>query len=373
MYSTRRGFNNQLSVNDPNLNLAFYAALSNNLDLLHKSIELGEDLNVKDDYGLTPLHMATFGSFELVKCLVENGANVNAVNIHGYTPLFYSLYYNDTNLCRFLIDHGAKIDIRNRFGETPLYLATYLNNISGVRLLARLGADVNIMDDRGVCPMILALNMKNCNMLRCLARLGANINVLSKKGFTPLNMSIREKNLKLTHYLIKKGALIYDKDIFGASRKYLKVLSKSKNPENLKIIIKISLQLKDAPLLVSCLKKYYHDISRFSIQRVPFHLGNTEVNKGLNSLNLSLDKINEAKTFIHKLSTNYAYNTMKKMYLDPDNNLSVKEKDAIDTILLAIKNFKLDVYALSNTTIIDSFVLPARSMQKNQNNPSLST
>lgn len=365
MHSTKTTFLKQLSSNDPNLNLVFYATIINNLGLLKKAIELGDNVNIQDEYGLTPLHMATFVNFDLVKCLVENGADVNAVNIHGYTPLFYSMYHNDPYLCSYLVKHGAKVDAKNNFGETPLHIATYLNNISAVRTMVRLGANVDIPDDRGVLPIGLALNMKNFNMIRCLVKLGANINVLNKKGYSLLRVSLNEKNFKLVRYLVKMGTIITDRDISGLSHKFLKALSKSKNPKNLKILIKISLKLKDANLLTCCLDKFYQDLSKNSICRLPFHRDNPTVNKYLNNLNNSLDNISNAQLFVHELYTSYNFILLKKILSDPNAKISTTEKSNIDTMLTSLKKFRKNVNSLLNTTVIDSIILPAKAAKKN--------
>ena len=46
------------------------------------------DVNAKDKYGMTPLHMAAeYGHKEIVELLFTNGANVNAKDEKDRTPL----------------------------------------------------------------------------------------------------------------------------------------------------------------------------------------------------------------------------------------------------------------------------------------------
>ena len=55
---------------------------------VHRYIESGLDLDVRDSNGNTALHHASLlGETELVVMLIDHGANVHAATVSGYTPL----------------------------------------------------------------------------------------------------------------------------------------------------------------------------------------------------------------------------------------------------------------------------------------------
>jgi ankyrin repeat protein len=52
------------------------------------SVELGADLEAKDNYGITALHFAAGnGHVDVVGYLIRKGANVEAKNVFGSTTL----------------------------------------------------------------------------------------------------------------------------------------------------------------------------------------------------------------------------------------------------------------------------------------------
>ncbi len=72
-------------------------------------------VHVKDQDGKSPLHKAVWGSSkpDVVALLIEYGADVNVKNNYGYTPLHWAAKHGHTASAEVLLAKGAQIDLVN--------------------------------------------------------------------------------------------------------------------------------------------------------------------------------------------------------------------------------------------------------------------
>jgi fucose 4-O-acetylase-like acetyltransferase len=97
------------------------AALQGNIDAIHQHINAGSDLDVKDEYGSTPLIIATtFGKTEVARALIEAGADMKITNNEGATPLHIAAFFCRTEIVQALLDNGADKNALNKAGRTAL-------------------------------------------------------------------------------------------------------------------------------------------------------------------------------------------------------------------------------------------------------------
>lgn len=97
------------------------ATFLGNLDAVRQHISAGSDLNVKDQYGSSPLIIATtFGKTDVAKTLIEAGADLDMVGNDGSTALHTAAFLCRTEIVKALIANGANKSLANNYGSTPL-------------------------------------------------------------------------------------------------------------------------------------------------------------------------------------------------------------------------------------------------------------
>ena len=92
----------------------------NRVDEVGEIFDMGIPVDVQDENGNTPLHIACQnGRTKIVRLCVERKGNLNAQNDSGQTPLHFCAAYGYHKLGGYLIAEGANTTIRNKSGLTP--------------------------------------------------------------------------------------------------------------------------------------------------------------------------------------------------------------------------------------------------------------
>ena len=85
--------------------------------------EAGEDINMQNRYGWTPLHITIRRNRkDMVEYLLDNGADIDRVDGAGWTPLMEAVMDDMTELCALLVERGADKSIVNQRGATAAML-----------------------------------------------------------------------------------------------------------------------------------------------------------------------------------------------------------------------------------------------------------
>ena len=102
-----------------------------------------------------PIHQyAKQGDVALVSAyLATNAAGLNLPDDAGLTPLHLAALHCRTNVTAFLLEKGAAINRQGQGGATPLHLAAQEGCVAGVLLLLDRGAKINPRDDAKRTPL----------------------------------------------------------------------------------------------------------------------------------------------------------------------------------------------------------------------------
>ncbi|KAL6359659.1 hypothetical protein LRP88_07080 [Fusarium phalaenopsidis] len=131
---------------------------------------------VTDNEKRGPLHLAAQSMSDL--CVDEllrfrqgnKILDINQKDAYGCTTLHVAAQYNSTGTTSFLIKAGADLDEGEDFGEGPLLSAVAENNVETAALLLRAGADYKAKTKAGNMILHLSANVGEIPMLSVLAK-----------------------------------------------------------------------------------------------------------------------------------------------------------------------------------------------------------
>ncbi|WP_103667962.1 ankyrin repeat domain-containing protein [Pseudanabaena sp. BC1403] len=129
---TKQNLNSQLLI----------AAQNGNIKEVRSLISQATDVNVRDEYGWTPLLWAAMnGHTDVVRVLLVSGANPNTRNKYGWTPLMWAAGQGYGEIVRSLIASGARLNAQDRNGWTAIMWAWDGNHQETVAILRSIASN----------------------------------------------------------------------------------------------------------------------------------------------------------------------------------------------------------------------------------------
>ena len=90
------------------------ATLDGLIEKVQRMVEQGTDVNTKDDYGRTPLHIASAEGNNIdMRVLIDLGADINAQDNQGRTPLMYAAADGKGDAVALLVSKVADVNIKD--------------------------------------------------------------------------------------------------------------------------------------------------------------------------------------------------------------------------------------------------------------------
>jgi ankyrin repeat protein/gamma-glutamyl-gamma-aminobutyrate hydrolase PuuD len=190
-------------------NIAFY--LSKFL------INIGADINAKDENGLTPLLKALDKGEETFAIeLIKLGADITAISPNGHTALHYAAMRNELKAAELLIEKGAKVNVLNEYSYDPLREAVERGYTEFVKLLTKNGVDINAKDVTGFTSLHYAVKYDNIEAIKLLLECGADSNIKNSDDRSPISYAIKSnKNEALKTLLDDPNVKIDERNSIG--------------------------------------------------------------------------------------------------------------------------------------------------------------
>jgi ankyrin repeat protein len=196
----------------------FAAIESGNLADIDAALNAGARLDVRNESGHTPLHVAANKeNVEVVQGLLDRGADPNAGvsggnrNAKGRTPLHEAAWTGNAAVIALLLQRGANPFARAAHNLTPVGLA----EMRGKRAAATMRKAIAQSSWANDLTIHSAVQAGLIDRVRALLEGGTPVDAPDDSGRTPLHHAIMSEQEALVRLLIERGADINARDKVG--------------------------------------------------------------------------------------------------------------------------------------------------------------
>ena len=189
------------------------AAHKGDVGQIEKLIASKADVNVRDPYGRTPLHVATFSKQRnAIRALARSGANLDALENDRYDAVTIAAVADDEEtLCLLLSLGGSAKLVTSRYDGTALIAAAHLGHDGVVKQLIAAGAPLDHVNNLHWTALIESIVLGNggprhVETLRALVIAGANTQLADRQGNTPLALAKSRGYKEMVKILESAGA-----------------------------------------------------------------------------------------------------------------------------------------------------------------------
>ena len=170
-------------------------------------------LSVRDPYGRTPLHVATYARQRaVIRALAQAGADLNLLERDRYDAVTMASVADDEETLRLLLQLGAKAgQTTSRYDGTALIAAAHLGHDGVVRQLIAAGAPLDHVNNLHWTAVIESIVLgdggrRHQATLKALIDAGANLQLTDRMGQTPLALARARAYGAMEQMLLAAGA-----------------------------------------------------------------------------------------------------------------------------------------------------------------------
>lgn len=179
--------------------------------IINVLLKNGADLESRNMYNLTPLHIAAINDRDdVVPHLISRGADVHATNPDGLTFLHLAVAEDSANVLDMLL-HQKNFNVESKTKDeeknTLLHIAMLYKSFSCFVVLISHDANVNAKDSDGFTPLHLAVTENHIHLMKnLLCNKNTNINAQTASGDTPLHYAVLLRRKEAVETLLEHGA-----------------------------------------------------------------------------------------------------------------------------------------------------------------------
>ena len=189
------------------------AAQRGDVAAIERLIANNADVNARDAFGRTPLHIATFAKQRnAIRALIKAGANPGLLENDRYDAVTIASVADDEETLRVLLSLGASAKlITSRYDGTALIAAAHLGHEGVVRQLIAAGAPLDHVNNLHWTAAIEAIVLgdggkRHQATLRALIDATANLQLADRQGNTPLALAKSRGYREMVAMLEQAGA-----------------------------------------------------------------------------------------------------------------------------------------------------------------------
>ncbi|MDD3935441.1 ankyrin repeat domain-containing protein [Rhodoferax sp.] len=191
----------------------FAAAHQGDLAKAKKLLAAGANVNARDPYGRTAVHIATHArQRELIRALAQVGADLELLENDRYDAVTIASVADDEDTLRVLLGLGASARLTtSRYDGTALIAAAHLGHDGVIRQLIAAGAPLDHVNNLHWTALIEAIVLGNGGprhqeVVRALLAAGASTRLTDREGNTPLTLAKARGYSAMVSLLTQAGA-----------------------------------------------------------------------------------------------------------------------------------------------------------------------
>lgn len=189
------------------------AAQQGDLAQAKKLLAAGANVNARDPYGRTAVHIATHArQRELIRVLAQAGADLELLENDRYDAVTIASVADDEDSLRVLLGLGASAKLTtSRYDGTALIAAAHLGHDGVVKQLIAAGAPLDHVNNLHWTALIEAIVLGNGGprhqeVVRALLAAGASTRLTDREGNTPLALAKTRGYSAMVSLLVQAGA-----------------------------------------------------------------------------------------------------------------------------------------------------------------------